>query len=219
MRHGQAMHNPRAEAARKAGCSFEEFIQKMKEDDCFDAHLTQVGIDQAKRVNVSPLAQAAFEAIDIVIASPLSRAICTADLAFPSHQLGSGVRRVVIEDIREVNGLLLNGKRRARSELQRIFPEWDFSDLRADEDHLWTSELEAPESVRERAYRALSDIAQRPERAILVSAHGGLLKHILSHPQVTVDGNSERLSNCELRKYAMRVKEGGIHLEFLDSCT
>ena len=38
LRHGQALHNPRAEAARHATppCSFEEFLRLMKEDDAFD---------------------------------------------------------------------------------------------------------------------------------------------------------------------------------------
>ena len=37
LRHGQAQHNPRAEAARAAGCSFDDFLRLMKEDDAFDA--------------------------------------------------------------------------------------------------------------------------------------------------------------------------------------
>ena len=49
IRHGQAMHNPRAEAARAEGCSFERFFDIMKEDDAFDAPLTELGKDQAQR--------------------------------------------------------------------------------------------------------------------------------------------------------------------------
>lgn len=35
-----AVHNPRAEALRHAGCSDEEFVAQMAADDCFDAPLT-----------------------------------------------------------------------------------------------------------------------------------------------------------------------------------
>ena len=209
------MHNPRAEAAKQAGCSFEEFLQKMKEDDCFDAHLTPIGVQQAKQLNASPTAQAAFKSIDIVIASPLSRAITTADLAFPRSHLRDDVRRVVFEDLREVNGLLLNGKRRERGELEKLFPEWDFSDLRSNADVLWTTELESHESVRERSIRALSDIMQRPEETVLISAHGGIFGNILNNSQICVKGDNSRLSNCELRKYSMSLKEGTIQLEHL----
>ena len=37
VRHGQAQHNPRAEAAREAGCSFDEFLRLMELDDAHDA--------------------------------------------------------------------------------------------------------------------------------------------------------------------------------------
>jgi hypothetical protein len=37
IRHGQAQHNPRAEAAREAGCSFDEFLRLMELDDAHDA--------------------------------------------------------------------------------------------------------------------------------------------------------------------------------------
>lgn len=37
VRHGQSQHNPRAEAAREAGCSFDEFLRWMELDDAHDA--------------------------------------------------------------------------------------------------------------------------------------------------------------------------------------
>ena len=40
MRHGQALHNVRAEGLRSEGCSFETFINTMREDDALDADLT-----------------------------------------------------------------------------------------------------------------------------------------------------------------------------------
>jgi hypothetical protein len=32
VRHGQAAHNPRAEAAREAGCSHDEFLELMRQN-------------------------------------------------------------------------------------------------------------------------------------------------------------------------------------------
>ena len=48
VRHGQAQHNVRAEAKRDAGCPFDEFIATMREDDAFDADLTEAGREQAR---------------------------------------------------------------------------------------------------------------------------------------------------------------------------
>ena len=58
LRHGQAQHNPRAEAARSAGCSFDAFLQLMKADDAYDAELTALGraqAEEASRVAVEEL--------------------------------------------------------------------------------------------------------------------------------------------------------------------
>ena len=75
------MHNPRAEAARAEGCSFERVFDIMKEDDAFDAPLTELGKDQAQR------GEARFgkylRDAELLVASPLSRALQTADLMLP----------------------------------------------------------------------------------------------------------------------------------------
>ena len=46
IRHGQAQHNPRAEAAREAGCSFDEFLRLMELDDAHDAGKTAQTLDK-----------------------------------------------------------------------------------------------------------------------------------------------------------------------------
>lgn len=46
LRHGQAMHNINAENMRESGCSYEAFIQAMKDDDHFDSPLTELGRQQ-----------------------------------------------------------------------------------------------------------------------------------------------------------------------------
>ena len=45
----------RAEVARNRGCSFEEFLQLMHEDDAIDADLTELGREQVlKLMPLSP---------------------------------------------------------------------------------------------------------------------------------------------------------------------
>ena len=124
LRHGQAVHNPRAEAARENGCSFDEFLRLMSEDDAFDSPLTELGEKQAITAGQKEHIRHALRNVEMVVSSPFSRALKTADLVHPPEQQASKVqpRRVCIEDFREINGKLLNAQRRARSELEMQNP-------------------------------------------------------------------------------------------------
>jgi broad specificity phosphatase PhoE len=267
LRHGQAEHNPRAEAARDAGASFDEFLQLMKEDDAFDAALTPLGERQAE--DAGTLFRTRLAGVQLVVASPLSRAVVTAAIALGVRtrssmasvpfMLTKAVRRelaetvglseseiraidpaaaheliaqqrpprrfVAIESIRERNGLLLNGKRRARSELAAMHPYCDFSLLTEEEDVLWTEHaLESEPSTRARAHESLAWIMAQPESDVLCAAHGGIYSALFARENASdaswsegaaveedallaqgrVDvllapGLTTRFGNCELR--------------------
>ncbi|KAL3797420.1 hypothetical protein HJC23_010546 [Cyclotella cryptica] len=218
LRHGQAVHNPRAEVAREAGCSFEEFLRLMQEDDAFDADLTALGEEQAKEAGSHNFVREALQSVDMIVSSPLSRAIRTADLVHDSHRnCKTGPKRVAIEHFREINGKLLNAKRRPRPVLETIFPHWNFSHV-PHMDESWTEELEPHHECSERGYRGLLWVMQQQEKNVLLVSHGGLLKLVMNdHPRVVlVDGRkqmqqdkircvSERFGNCELRSFIMSV--------------
>ena len=53
LRHGQASHNINAEPMRAAGCSFQAFLDQMREDDEHDSKLTVAGRQQAGDVAIS----------------------------------------------------------------------------------------------------------------------------------------------------------------------
>ena len=161
LRHGQAMHNPRAEASRAAGGTYDEFLQVqsiesterveaepwleqlMKEDDAFDAPLTHLGREQA----LDRALQTDSSTIDLIVSSPLSRALDTGPAPHNTRQIWmtsiglccpvdlvctsapEGLRKVSIEHFREINGLFLNAKRRSRTELTRIYRTWNFDEL------------------------------------------------------------------------------------------
>lgn len=219
LRHGQAIHNPRAEVARENGCSFEEFLQLMHEDDSYDADLTALGEKQAKEAGSHRHVKDVLQNVEMIVSSPLSRAIRTADL-FHGNQNPAAAppKRVAIEHFREINGKLLNAKRRPRTELETIFPQWDFSHVPI-MDETWTEELEAQHECGERGYQGLLWIMQQQETNVLLVAHGGLLKMMMNdHPRVVlVDGRSQqrnkdvarcvtqRFGNCELRSYIVSV--------------
>jgi broad specificity phosphatase PhoE len=223
LRHGQATHNPRAEAAREAGCTFDEFLELMRQDDSLDADLTDLGRAQAQQVHA--MHQHALSSLDAVISSPLSRALHTADLAAPHVSI-----RVVDEAFREINGILLNAKRRSKSELTRLFPTWSLEGVEREHDGDWTAhELEDKQACGERGYHGLVGLVRRDEKRMLLVAHGGLLRLVMAeHPSVivrdersaaeTVGPSSNaastvthevrrashaRFGNCELRRYRM----------------
>jgi len=229
VRHGQALHNPRAEAAKAKGCSMEEFFELMRQDDVLDAELTPLGRDQAKRCFHSYFAADRFHhekstrrspKVDLIVSSPLSRAIETANLVYPTTS-STPVPKICIEDFREVNGELLNGKRRSKTELLHLYPSWDFDMLETDDDVLWTPEMEAFEAAAERGYRGLAFLLlKRPEERILLVSHGGILRYTMNqHPLVHLDDArsddkrqngktiESRFDNCEVRKYQLSWKD------------
>jgi broad specificity phosphatase PhoE len=202
LRHGQAMHNPRAEEAKDKGCSHETFLKLMQEDDAFDAPLTQLGISQATLASLSYKHK--VKDVQLVVSSPLTRAIHTADLTIPPTSLQN---RICIEDFREINGWLLNSKRRSKQDLIHIFhPHWDFNYLPSEQDDAWTETLESQENCAERCYQGMLWLKEREETNILTVAHGGLLRFaMVQHPNIiVVDGRKtqeQRFENCELREY------------------
>lgn len=216
LRHGEAMHNPRAEAAKKAGCSFPQFLQLMKEDDVFDAPLTELGKKQAQSIVARNEIFQKISTVDVVIASPLSRAIHTADLVLSGNPTK---RRISMEHFREINGWLLNAKRLPKKDLcDKYGDRWDFSLLEDDLDESWTpNSLEEPMSCAERGYQGLLWIGSQLLPSTLVVTHGGLLSHILSekHPNIQLkDGRppeqrdqrtlSARFANTEIREYELQ---------------
>ena len=245
VRHGQAMHNPRAEAAKEEGCSMEEFFRLMREDDALDADLTDLGRLQAMQCHRDHFVQEKDGTdndrnnplgIDLVVASCLSRTIDTADLVFPPYHVDDdddqdneplpAPRRISIDKFREVNGNLLNGKRRTKSELIARNPNWNFDSLETEDDELWTPEMEKYEDCAERGYRGLVELLtdDTPEfdsnnhdnnnnnkdhiNTILLVCHGGILRYLMNiHPLVHLsdertakdDGADSKTKSVEAR--------------------
>lgn len=226
VRHGQAVHNPRAEAAKEKGCSMDEFFRLMREDDALDADLTELGKDQARKCHQDHFVVAGVTGpnplgIDLVVASCLSRTMDTADLVFPHVP---GIPRISIDKFREVNGNLLNGKRRTKSELEERHSNWNFDSLTTQEDNSWTPEMEKYEDAAERGYQGLVELLTGETSTtggdtILLVCHGGILRYAMNlHPLVhladerttndaTTKSVESRFDNCELRKYRLSWKD------------
>eukprot|EP00525_Craspedostauros_australis_P014160 CAMPEP_0198120242 /NCGR_PEP_ID=MMETSP1442-20131203/28383_1 /TAXON_ID= /ORGANISM="Craspedostauros australis, Strain CCMP3328" /LENGTH=262 /DNA_ID=CAMNT_0043778857 /DNA_START=69 /DNA_END=854 /DNA_ORIENTATION=- len=216
VRHGQAQHNPRAEAAKAAGCSMQRFFELMRDDDALDADLTQIGREQGRS---SRLSSHVAKSLDLVVSSPLSRALETANLVVDGASPQCSFQKVCCEDFREINGSLLNAQRRSTQELREKFPDWDFSGIPTT-DTTWSTELETYEACADRGYLGLCWLMGRSEQNILLVAHGGLLRFMMTmQPNVqmrdmrkTTKTNplcDDRFDNCEVRRYL---------LDWEDSC-
>lgn len=198
MRHAQALHNPKAEELRKNGCTREEFLEQMRIDDAFDACLTPLGQQQAKSAGKRVCPQK-VQQVELIVTSPLSRAIETSKLAFPSLQR----RHILVESFREINGWLLNAKRRSRADLAKKFPDVD-SSLLTPEDEDWTDVLEEESVCAQRAFEGLKWMMEQKEENILLVAHGGIFAFMMDHPLIRADeAMGARFSNCELRSCEM----------------
>ncbi|KAL9179329.1 hypothetical protein ACHAXT_008619 [Thalassiosira profunda] len=229
LRHGQAVHNPRAESARENGCSFDEFLQLMEEDDQFDAALTELGESQATEAGRRAHVRHALRNVEMVVSSPLTRALMTADLVHPppiatdaqtNNASEPTPRRVCIEEFREINGKLLNAQRLPRSELERNFPDWCFRQIPSEDETWRPDELESREACSDRGYRGLLWILQQTEEHVLLVCHGGLLNYTLNNNArvVLVDGRqtgkerciTKRFGNCEMRAFVATVWDADV---------
>jgi len=216
LRHGQASHNPRAEAARSAGCSHDDFLRLMKEDDAFDAGLTDLGRAQA-HATANAIGHMLDSCIELVVSSPLSRALDTSSLVLPKAT--ARVPRIFMahDDLRECSGWMLSAKRRSRTELAARYPECDFSLLQTEGDELWSEELEPTSQTAARGVAFLEWLSERPETEVAVVAHGGIFHYLLNECKSRVRSDAvtaARFHNCELRSCVLRWQGTGVARTF-----
>ena len=155
VRHGQAVHNVAKETHTGPGSPY-------LDPALTDAPLTPLGKEQAQKLREA----AAALPIDVVIVSPLVRAVETACLAFEA-QLERGVPFVAVELCREQIGQNFCDARRPRAVVAAAYPRVDFGAI-DEEDKLFTPERETLIALAQRAGAFLAALRERPEQAIAV---------------------------------------------------
>eukprot|EP00985_Skeletonema_marinoi_P018726 scaffold10530_cov140-Skeletonema_marinoi.AAC.4 len=170
--------------------------------DIIDAPLTDKGRNQCKEQRIDKSKY--FAGVELIVVSPLVRALETACITFEDHLPSAskrddgeeeGVRWIAHEGIREELGLLLCNQRRPLKETLLEFTHVDFSllaqhDERSDEDVYWKQHCErtsmknadgAPqrESMEDMSHRAYDFLVEylyrRPEKEIAVVGHSAWL--------------------------------------------
>ncbi|GLT60554.1 hypothetical protein SLA2020_333160 [Shorea laevis] len=219
VRHGQAMHNVEGEKNREALLS----------PHLFDAQLTPLGCDQVAQLRKDVHESGLFNRIELVITSPLLRAIQTANGVFGRNQnYVDGVelkkpfvmaenegnidfdavstpncpKIMAVELCRDRNGLKPSDRRRRVSEYQSLFPSLDYSMMDGEEDNLWIPDVrESEEELAVRAMKLMKWLWTRPEKEIAVVSHGIVLQHMLYALGNDCENTAlyKRFDNCELR--------------------
>lgn len=188
LRHGEAAHNAAAGARGNAEYRSEEWA---------DARLTERGREQARVVRRE--FESSGDSVDVVIVSPLSRALETAMIVF-------GDASVPLEchsTVRECCGQNPCDRRRPTAELRIEFPVVDMSSL-TPTDEEWSPEREPMEALDARAREFVLTLARRREARIAVVSHNDFLQavhRVFAGCGVVVDYDaySVPIPNCSLR--------------------
>jgi broad specificity phosphatase PhoE len=209
VRHGQAAHNVAAEQSKL------EYLRQ----DLEDAELTEFGISQCQELSQS--AQGQLGNVELVISSPLNRAMQTTTHSFP-FLLERGVPWVAVEHIREQTGLHPCDSRRPISEKKVKFPHFNFDDIENDEDILYPkylNEREPLESVISRGNEFLEWVWERPEKEMVMVTHAAFLRNFMKLVLKMHEDNNDafrEFKNCELRTISLsRTIEGTFEAKYV----
>ncbi len=180
-RHGQGYHNLLGDVLRDVGIqldidSMDPTVNPWIRPEIVDSPLTEAGKWQCEKQRVV----ASTLCPELVVVSPLLRAIQTAKISFIDYFGNPNIPWIAHEGCREEMGVLTCNKRRPLSEIQADFPEITFHSSMTEEDTLWhPNERESNQSKGDRIYDFLANfLARRPERNIAVVGHSAWLFHL-----------------------------------------
>jgi broad specificity phosphatase PhoE len=156
-----------------------------------DAGLTEQGIAQAKALQKElELAQ-----LDLVVVSPLTRALQTCQNALPPSYSGPVL---VLPDIAEVCSSYYSCGQK-RSVVQPKFPDtFDWTNVPMDDTWWWPYDQKYRSETNEYQMKRIENfrnfIKERPEKRIAVFSHGDYLYEFL-------EGKRSYLANCQVTMY------------------
>ncbi|KAG2256887.1 hypothetical protein Bca52824_076181 [Brassica carinata] len=193
VRHAQGIHNVVLEEKGKIDGIGDAHLSPR----LLDAPLSPKGIQQVSEHRKQILESGLLNTIELVITSPLRRAMETAVGIFRGHKdinLSDNFPPIVaLELCRERLGLYPCDRRENISTRRTCFQEIDF-----------TMKRENLEEVSARGLRFLKWLWERPKKEIAVVSHGIFLQQTLCalHEKVSIhlqDNLLTRFANCELR--------------------
>lgn len=148
----------------------------------FDAPLSEEGRNQCKRFTCSEHA-AELVHVDLVLVSPLTRALQTATEIFPAIGSLAAPRVVVLESLREFNSSAPRPSdwRRLRSDLEPEYSGFDFSFLSPSIDMiLGPGMVEHPDYCDARLMWLLAWLGRQPESNVACVTHPAVMARLFS---------------------------------------
>lgn len=190
-RHAQGYHNVIGEILLDNGVmpsldTHDTAINPWRRPEVLDSPLTELG----KQESFVRRNQASMLNPQLVVVSPMQRAIQTAKITFADHDNNPYIPWIAHEGCREELGFIYCNKRRSKTSIQQDFPTIDLSLLAHEDDILFDDDnRECPSSIATRAYDFLVNfIAQRPEQEIAIISHSFWLFNVCT---VLLDGGEE----------------------------
>ncbi|MCJ1308672.1 hypothetical protein MMC25_002326 [Agyrium rufum] len=186
-RHGQGFHNL---AEKRYGTkAWNEHWSKLDGDgDLYwvDAHLTELGIEQAETAGEYWAKQLETEKIPTpqsYYTSPLHRCCQTAQYTFGNLEVPPGRPFIptVKELLREANGVHTCDRRSSKSHIQKYFPSYRIEAGFTEEDELWDANVRESDSKLDDRLKTLFDdiFDTDPNTWLSLSAHSGAIASIL----------------------------------------
>lgn len=191
IRNGHSLHNS---LYSKNG------INSLYSSRVIDAPLTKKGINQAHQLKQ----EMKDKKVDLVLVSPLQRALETANIAFHDRM----VPIISKEYLREYPmGEQLCNMRSDIERMKYVYPRIDFSDIRSNKDIFWKERGETLHNLMVRAHTIEKYILQIPEKHIVLVGHESFMSHFKDgSPKYTGDGNTVP-ERCEITCMVIRKKK------------
>jgi len=203
IRHAEAHHNVAERESELGTLYLEEQHSGWK---YWDAGLTGKGVDQCTKLRRELTCMSHPLDCELVVVSPLTRALQTARLSVGSVKFAESQPMMVATDLcRERITNCPADSRRPLSVLKTEFPEVDFSQcMQTEEDEMWQDHKEDNEACMKRGLKFLQWLMKRPESRIAVVTHSGFLKRLFSQFGMgsapdDKDELQRRPANCEMR--------------------
>ena len=173
IRHGQAQHNPRENPL----WLFNTLVIR-------DPDLTPKGIEQATAASKLLVARSWLPYLEVCLISPMSRAVHTAKLLFPTAESDADAALLPLELcplLTEHNKLMCDGGSRKNELLPRhpflTSPPWRaLEKLGADDNQWWPHLGENEAQLEERVEHFKRELASRPESVICCVGHGAFFR-------------------------------------------
>lgn len=182
IRHGEALHN----------VLYEQFGSKIfVTDKCIDTKLTDKGNNQSIELGNNWLEK---KTIDLVIVSPLTRTLETANNIFKD----TNIPIIALDCLKEYpQGLHTCNKRINKKNLQNTFQNINFDLLDSEEDEMWSSfKMETIDELLNRINKMYDFIERKNIKQVALVGHNSFISMLKDEKFNLKDNNDEELRHC-----------------------